>query len=135
MTTTELLEQFIMNTSDDESIEKLIFLQDTTLCQGLVAWKNMNVRFEEDEIDFSQPEAVLWNKLWDYCEFDLEDFAVLIGKKYSEAEDVLKRLVFMKFIYPDGRVDKIALSYTRNVSKNMISKMFSKSKKSGEDKK
>lgn len=135
MTTTELLEQFIANTSDDESMEKLIFLQDITLCQGLVAWKNMNIIFEEDEIDFSLPEDVLWNKLWDYCQFDLDDFAILIGKKYSEAEEILKRLVFMKFIYPDGRVDKFALSYARNVSKNMISKIFSKSKKSGEDKK
>ena len=135
MTSLELLEKFIYNVSDDESMEKLIFLQDITLCQGIVAWKNMNVNFVDTEIDFYELNESSWNKLWGYSEFDSDDFAIMVGKKYGEAEDVLKRLAFLKFIYPDGGVDKIALSYSRNVSKNMISKIFAKAQKNRDDKK
>lgn len=135
MTSVELLENFIFNMSDEDSMEKLIFLQDTVLCQGIIAWKNMNVKFIEAEIDFIGLNEDSWDRLWEYSEFDSDDFAVMIGKKYGEAEEILRRLAFLKFIYPNGEVDKIALSYSRNVSKNMISKMFSKSQKNKEDKK
>ena len=130
MTSTELLEIFIENSSDEDSMEKLIFLQDVSLCQGIITWKNMEINFIDTEIDFMGLSDKSWNRLWDYCQFDLDDFATVIGKKYSEAEDILKRLAFLKYIYPDGRVDKFALSYSRNVSKNMVSKLFSKSKSS-----
>ena len=135
MTSVELLENFIFNVSDEDSMEKLIFLQDTVLCQGIIAWKNMNVKFIEAEIDFIGLNEDSWDRLWEYSQFDSDDFAVMIGKKYGEAEEILRRLAFLKFIYPNGEVDKIALSYSRNVSKNMISKMFSKSQKNKEDKK
>lgn len=135
MTSVELLENFIFNMSDEDSMEKLIFLQDTVLCQGIIAWKNMNVKFIEAEIDFIGLNEDSWDRLWEYSQFDSDDFAVMIGKKYGEAEEILRRLAFLKFIYPNGEVDKIALSYSRNVSKNMISKMFSKSQKNKEDKK
>lgn len=135
MTSVELLEKFIFNMSDEDSMEKLIFLQDTVLCQGIIAWKNMNVKFMDREIDFTELNEDSWNKLWGYSQFDSDDFAVMIGKKYGEAEEILKRLAFLKFIYPNGEVDKFALSYSRNVSKNMISKIFSKSQKNKEDKK
>ena len=129
MTSVELLENFIFNMSDEDSMEKLIFLQDTVLCQGIIAWKNMNVNFADREIDFTELSEDSWNKLWGYSQFDSDDFAVMIGKKYGEAEDILRRLAFLKLIYPNGEVDKFALSYSRNVSKNMISKIFSKSQK------
>ena len=134
MTSVELLENFIFNMSDEDSMEKLIFLQDTVLCQGIIAWKNMNVKFIEAEIDFIGLNEDSWNGLWEYSQFDSDDFAVMIGKKYGEAEEILRRLAFLKLIYPNGEVDKFALSYSRNVSKNMISKMFSKSQKNKENK-
>ena len=129
MTSVELLENFIFNMSDEDSMEKLIFLQDTVLCQGIIAWKNMNVNFADREIDFTELSEDSWNKLWGYSQFDSDDFAVMIGKKYGEAEEILRRLAFLKLIYPNGEVDKFALSYSRNVSTNMISKIFSKSQK------
>lgn len=128
MTTRELLDKFIFNISEADSLEKLIFLQDTSLCQGLIAWKNMNVDFSDIEIGNVELNENSWTSLWDYSDFDIDNFATIIGKKYSEAEDVLKRLAFLKYIYPDGTVNEIALSYSRNVSKNMISKVFAKSK-------
>ena len=136
MTSGELLQQFIFNITDEESMEKIIFLQDISLCQGIVAWKNMEVDFINEETGLQELSEETWTELWNYSDFDLENFAVFLGKKYSESEEILKRLAFLRFVYPDGRVNKIALSYSRNVSKNMVSKMFSKHKtsKNGDEK-
>ena len=56
----------------------------------------------------------------------MDDFATVIGKKYSEAEDILKRLAFLKYIYPDGRVlsfDELSLEISEilNVSEYISS--------------
>lgn len=128
MTTIDLLDEFISHSSNDDNIEKLIFLQDMSLCQGIIAWKNLKITFVNAEIDFSNLDNDSWNALWDYSEFEIDDFATLVGKNYSEAEDLLKRLIFLKYVYPDGRVNDIALAYSKNISKNMISKVLSKSK-------
>ena len=128
MTTIDLLDEFISHSSNDDNIEKLIFLQDMSLCQGIIAWKNLKITFVNAEIDFSNLDNDSWNVLWDYSEFEIDDFATLVGKNYSEAEDLLKRLIFLRYVYPDGRVNDIALAYSKNISKNMISKVISKPK-------
>lgn len=128
MKSRELLENFIYNISEAESMEKIIFLQDISLCQGIIAWKNLEIEFINEETEYNELTEESWKRLWDFCNFDMDNFAVFIGKKYSDAEDILKRLAFLKLIYPDGNVDKYALSYSRNVSKNMVSKLFTKSK-------
>lgn len=131
MTTLELLEKIVSNTSLDDNMEKLIFLQDVVLCQGIIAWKNMKINFINAEIYSNE---LSWEELWNYSEFDLDDFAILIGKKYAEAEDILKRLVSLKYIYPDGGVNEVALAYAKNISKNMLAKVISQSKIKGETK-
>ena len=128
MTTIDLLDEFISHSSNDDNIEKLIFLQDMSLCQGIIAWKNLKITFVNAEIDFSNLDNDSWNALWDYSEFEIDDFATLVGKNYSDAEDLLKRLIFLRYVYPDGRVNDIALAYSKNISKNMISKVISKPK-------
>lgn len=128
MTTIDLLDEFISHSSNDDNIEKLIFLQDMSLCQGIVAWKNLKITFVNAEIDFSNLDNDSWNALWDYSEFEIDDFATLVGKNYSDAEDLLKRLIFLRYVYPDGRVNDIALAYSKNISKNMISKVIYKPK-------
>ena len=128
MTTIDLLDEFILHSSNDDNIEKLIFLQDMSLCQGIIAWKNLKITFVNAEIDFSNLDNDSWNALWDYSEFEIDDFATLVGKNYSDAEDLLKRLIFLRYVYPDGRVNDIALAYSKNISKNMISKVISKPK-------
>ena len=128
MTTIDLLDEFISHSSNDDNIEKLIFLQDMSLCQGIIAWKNLKITFVNSEIDFSNLDNDSWNALWDYSEFEIDDFATLVGKNYSDAEDLLKRLIFLRYVYPDGRVNDIALAYSKNISKNMISKVISKPK-------
>lgn len=132
MTTNELLEKFIDTSTMEDNVEKLIFLQDIILCQGLIAWKNLKVTFADVEIDCNDINDESWETLWEFSEFEVEDFATLIGKKYSEAEDVLKRLIFLKYIYPDGRVDKVASAYAKNISKSMMAKILSQSKLKGE---
>lgn len=128
MTTGQLLEEFILNDSSENNFEKLIFLQDVILCQGIIAWRNIKVMFTDTEIGEVELNDDSWKELWEFSEFEIDDFATILGKKYSEAEDVLKRLIFLKYIYPDGKVNDIALAYAKNVSKSMLTKVMSKSK-------
>ena len=121
----QLLQTFKLQEELDESIDKIIFLEDNVLCQGIVAWNSVEVSLDEE----AEIENGTWESLWDYCNFDLDKFATYMGLNTFQSQEILKRLVLLKYIYPDGSTNKAAYAYVKNISRTMLHKVLPKDKK------
>jgi hypothetical protein len=121
----QLLEYFKLQEGLEESIDKIIFLNDDLLSQGIVAWNSINVNLDEE----SEVCDETWESLWDCCDFDINEFSTYMGLNTFQSQEILKRLVLLKYIYPDGSTNKAAYAYVKNISRAMLHKVLPKDNK------
>lgn len=129
-TTKSILESFKNEESNENSIDRLVFFNKSPeLIEGIIAWKNIEVHYDGDQIiDEQINENQLWIDLWDYSDFDKSDFCTALGLDNKNGMKLLQRLAMLRFIYPDGTVNKAAFAYARNIVRTMIKKVSTKQK-------
>ena len=118
----ELLEKFKEQEDDADSIDMIIFLfndNQQELVEGIITWKHSNVNFNPSKLGDTGNE---WNDIWMCSEFDLKEMSQLMNQPVEEVKKRIKRLIDLKFIYPDGGVNKIALSFSRKYVTSKIPK-------------
>ena len=103
--------------------DALIFLdaKNMRICQGLIAWKSIGAKlnFNKEHGDFSDD----WEWVWQFCDFQTDKLASVIGCNYSDATALFKQLKMLKLVYPDGTVNDMANALVRGIIKQNISKM------------
>lgn len=100
--------QQIKDEDKKSGTQKMIFLlnpRDTRVLQSLVAWKNLELRFDKQA---QVREDIGLNELWQLCEINLKQYAITLGVTVQEAIPRLKQLKNLKMIYPDGSINQNA---------------------------
>ena len=104
----ELLGHFKAN----EDAENLVpIVDDDELRSGVVAWKSVQIRYKTPEDCPLKEEVAQWNWLWQHVEFDEQDFGIVAGVKGQNVSPLLRRMVGLRLIYPDGTINKLAKQY------------------------
>lgn len=123
---------------EDEYIESIMLLMsDLVLQAGVVAWQSVvceripigetvgdgeNERVGELCCGFTEAKD-RWHWLWGQTRFDCREFAVLAGVKQHEVDNLFRRLVGLRLIYPDGTISERARAFLRNYILQNMPKM------------
>ena len=104
-------------------------LNDAQLCDALVAWKSVSVKFKPQEDCRVDSEQEMWSWLWERIEFDMTKFGVVAGCKTQEAGSLVHRLIGLRLIYPDATINNYAKQY---LGQKIIASISGKKKKKEE---
>ena len=104
----EVLSEF-KRAESPESIFPL--LEDTSLCNALMAWKSVRVTYKTPHDCEEDIELLKWEWLWSQVEVDQGDFGVVAGCKGQVAPGMIARLRGLRLIYPDGSINNFAKQY------------------------
>lgn len=104
----EILTEF-KNRESAESVFPM--LNDVALCNAVLAWKSVSVRYKSTAPCPHDDEQAQWRWMWENVEYDVESFGVVAGCKPQEAAIMLTRLIGLRLIYPDGSICQFAKQY------------------------
>jgi len=104
----EILDAF----KKDEAAESIYpLLNEPSLCNALVAWRSVSIRYKKASECPALDEPGRWEWLWDQVEFDVGSFGVVAGCPGGEVANLLNRLKGLRLIYPDGTLNSYAKQY------------------------
>jgi len=109
----ELLKEF----KENEAPETLVALDEPIMRNALVAWRSVSVKKKSGSlvVPDSLSETQQWNWMWSVVEYDSKEFGIIAGLQEHEVNRVLKRLIGLRLIYPDGMVCKLASQYLQGI--------------------
>jgi hypothetical protein len=108
----EILQKF----KGDEHPENIVpLIEDSTLRNGVVAWKSVAIKNKPLEECSFKDDASQWNWLWSRVEYDHKNFGIVAGVKAQDASSLLIRLIGLRLIYPDGSVNIYAKQYLQSI--------------------
>ena len=112
--------------SQEESRPELVhpLVKDPVLCNLVVAWSTMPVSFEAPAGEPPADEDALWDWYWTGARWDRADLAnaLRIPDKVKLGR-LVERAKRFRLIYPDGKVNQMALQYIRGaISRSLSSK-------------
>ena len=108
----EVLESF-KRSEEPENLVPLI--EDADLRNGVVAWKSVTLKNKPAEDCKYKDDASKWNGMWSRVEFEPTTFGVVAGVKPADTERLLKRLIGLRLIYPDGTIHTYASQYLQSI--------------------
>lgn len=119
----EILQKIKSSENNEESLDMMIFLtnpKELDLMQGIMVWKHSEIKFDSSKYENTGDD---WSDIWKCCDFDVSKISFLLKKNNTEAMMLIKRLIALKLIYPDGEVNKIAFSLSRKYITSKIGKL------------
>jgi hypothetical protein len=94
---------------EPENIVPLV--EDEVLRQAVVAWKSVSISYKQAGDCGLADEAARWNWMWQHVEFDQTEFGIVAGVKAQDVTKVIRRMIGLRLIYPDGTIAKFAKQY------------------------
>jgi len=113
-----MLSELIAQFKKTESAENIVpLVESEELRNGVVAWKSVVVRFEEEseELRDGASSAEQWEWMWSHVSFDMPAFSVVAGVQQQHASRLFGRLKGLRLIYPDGEINTFAAKYLQAI--------------------
>ncbi len=108
----ELLAQFKKNESPENIVP---LLENATLRDALVAWKSVYINFKKAEDCPYEDQTRQWNWMWSQIKYDIGEYIIVSGVAPGDAPSILKRLIGLRLIYPDGTINEIAAQFLQSL--------------------
>lgn len=120
----EILETF----KKSEVVEILVALDDPVMRNAFVAWRSVSVKKKSvaSVVPDGLSETQQWNWMWSVVEYDSKEFGIVAGLQEHDVSKVLKRLIGLRLIYPDGTVCKLASQYLQGIIMSKLPKQKKK---------
>lgn len=106
------------------SRERLVFMinpKDTRIIEGLVAWKNTKVMYDEDLVVLG---STTLDELWEMVQYSMKDFATCLGITVTKSLKRFRQLRQLNMIFPDGTIDEVCHSLMTAHLKQQLNKIL-----------
>ena len=110
--TGDTFEKILAEFKENETADSVVSMIDSKeLRNGVAAWKSVVFSYKDNMSTDAVGEAARWNFLWECVEYDYASFGVVAGLKSQEVGNILKRLIGLRLVYPDGTVSRLASNF------------------------
>jgi len=91
-----------------ESIVPLVSDLSGEIANALAVWKSVPIDVHTHGDCCAENDQEKWEWLWSQARVDEEKFIEYSGIKYMNAKSVLKRIKYLRLVYPDGTINEMA---------------------------
>ena len=113
---------------DESNIDSLVpLMDDVSMRHGLAAWKAVPIKFKKDIGDCPyKDDNDRWKWLWECVDVDQQEFAVMSGIRIQDAVSIMRRLIGLRLVYPDGTISQLSFEFLKAIILEQINKAAKK---------